>query len=169
MKFFCIIGLTIIPFLGVSQNEAFRAALVDQIRQLSDGETLIVEYKKSGDWGDYEGGYLSFYLIGEDVKITLTNTNQNNKPSDTTVSTRTRKDLIHKLNTTKDLQQDPDNVVFNNRIYYNITKEGKSLARISSSLTPDQVVNKVELNPTFSEFLKQGQNKKAGILINNIH
>lgn len=149
-------------------NSAFRTALVQELNKLHDQEELIVEYRKSGDWGDYEGGYLSFMVNGDEVKITLTNTNQYNKPSETTTSTRTFDDLISTLKQARDKPQDPDKVVFNNYIHYNITKSGRSLAKVSSTLTPDQVINKVALNPTFSDFLNKGQNKKAGILINNI-
>ena len=169
MKYLYLIGLFIIPLFSFAQNNAeFRAALVAELRQLNDQEEIVVEYKKTGDWGDYEGGYLSFILDKHNVKITLTNTNQYNKPSETTTSSRTLKDLLHKLNTAQDKIQDADNVVISNHIHYNITKNGRSVARITSTLTPDQVINKVELNPTFSEFFKKGQNKKAGILINNV-
>lgn len=169
MKYLSLFGLSILPLLSIAQNnDEFRAALVSELRQLNDQEEIIVEYKKTGDWGDYEGGYLSFKLVKKDIKITLTNTNQYNKPSDTTTTARTLKDLIHKLNIAQDEVQDPDNVVISNHIHYNITKNGRSLARITSILSPDQVINKVELNPAFSEFFKKGQNKKAGILINNV-
>ncbi len=169
MKYLAILCLFLVHNLSQAQNnDQFRAALVSELKQLTDQEEIIVEYKKTGDWGDYEGGYITFHLDREDVKITLTNTNQYNKPSETSTNAMPLDELLHQLNTARDPIQEPDNVVFNNYIHYHITKNGRSLSRITSTLTPDQVINKVELNPRFSDFFNKGQNKKAGILINNI-
>lgn len=169
MRYLAVLALMILYNAAMSQNSVFRAALVSELRQLEDQEELIVEYKKTGGWGDYEGGYISYILDKEVVHITLTNTNQYNKPSEVSKTAMPLKDLLNRLNTAKDKVKDPDNIAINNKIYYNITKNGTSLAQVSADLEPEQVINKVQLNPNLSEFFKKGQNKKAGILINNMY
>lgn len=164
--FFFLVILT--PILASAQNNEFRAALVSEISNLRDQEEIIVEYKKTGGWGDFEGGYITYRQYQGKIFVTLTNTNQYNKPSETSSTTYEKRTLIDRLNSAEDRVQDEDNIAINNKIYYNITKDGVSLARISATLEPGQVINKVQLDPNLSGFFKKGKNKKAGILINNI-
>jgi|GEM_PF-4690842 len=169
MRYLALLTMILAPMLAFGQNDVFRAALVSELQKLDDTEEIIVEYKKTGGWGDYEGGYITYRQNKGKIYVSLTNTNQYNKASETTSSAYDKVELIGRLNSAREKVLDEDNIAINNKIYYNITKNGESLARVSADLEPDQVINKVQLDPNLSGFFKKGKNKKAGILINNIN
>jgi len=169
MRYLVLFIMILIPMLATSQNSVFRAALVSELNKLNDQEEIIVEYKKTGGWGDYEGGYITYRQNEGKIFITLTNTDQYNKKSETTYTAYDKRELIARLNKAEDKIQDENNIAINNKIHYNITKNGVSLAKISADLEPDQVINKVQLDPNLSGFFKKEKNKKAGILINNMN
>ncbi|MBT8218584.1 MAG: hypothetical protein KJP00_02085 [Bacteroidia bacterium] len=164
-----IITLALGSTLLAQGNSEFRAALASEIQRMQDDESIIVEYKKTGCWGDYEGGYINFTQSDAHIDIALSNTNQHFKESETSKTRLEKKELLARLNSKIDTRSsDAENTVYSNFIEYNITKNGVSLAVIRTTIEPDQVTNKIGLVPKFQDFLNQNKSKKSGIIINNI-
>lgn len=128
------------------------------IDQLSDGESFTMQYNKSGDWGAYEGGTMTFTLVGDSIEVSLTNKQNYLGAENTTTSTAYDKlELLETLQENKrTFRKDPDNIVFNNTFNYKISKDGKELSTGSSPMEPSDVVNKLSLNHRIKNiFLKE--------------
>lgn len=142
---------SIFTLLLVSSTIALHAQFNDiqlAIDGLADGESFIMEYNKSGDWGAYEGGQMEFLLKTDTVYVSLTNKqNYLGAPKKTTTTAYDKYELLETLQENKKTYaEDPDNIVFNNTFNYTITHNGKELAHGSSPMEPSDVVNKLSLN-----------------------
>lgn len=145
IKLFLIIALTNLSMIGFSQFSDIQSA----IEQLDEGETFILEYAKSGDWGAYESGKMTFTLTTNDtIYIQLTNKQAYLGSESTTTSTAyDRLLLLETLEENKRAYlEDPNNIVFNNAFHYRINKDGHELSTGASPLTPTDVVNKLSLD-----------------------
>ena len=159
--FFFIAGL----LFGQSSVE-FKAALSSEVQRLKDDEKIVVEFKKSGCWGDYEGGNMTFHVDQRMIHIKLISTTT--AGDDTVEMTRKVKknDYLAELNAPTLTEKDPENVAIGNFIYYNIKKNSVSVYEGNSTLEPQEVTTRVALKNNFQKFFKSND-KKAGILINN--
>jgi len=130
--------------IGFSQFGDIQSA----IEELAEGESFSMIYNKSGDWGAYEGGTMTFTLSQDSIFINLTNKQNYLGSENTTTSTAYNKlELLETLQENKrTFQKDPDNIVFNNTFNYKISKDGKELSTGSSPMEPSDVVNKLSLN-----------------------
>lgn len=115
---------------------------------LADGESFVMEYNKSGDWGAYEGGTMEFLLETDTIYISLTNKQNYLGAEKKTTSTAYNKyELLETLQANKKTYaEDPDNIVFNNTFNYTITQDGEELSHGASPMEPSDVVNKLSLN-----------------------
>ena len=142
---------SILSFLLMSASIASFAQFSDiqsAIEGLADGETFIIDYNKSGDWGAYEGGQMEFTLKSDTIHLSLTNKqNYLGAEKTTTTSAYNKYELLETLqDNKKSYTADPDNVVFNNTFNYTITQNGKELSHGKSPMEPTDVVNKLSLN-----------------------
>lgn len=145
IRFFLAIfflGFSLISFAQFSDIQS-------AIDQLDEGESFTLEYSKTGDWGAYEAGNMTFTLTNTDT-ITISLTNKQNYLGSESTTTSTAYDRLKLLETLQEnkkaYQEDPDNIVFNNTFNYQITKDGEQLSTGASPMTPSDVVNKVSLN-----------------------
>ncbi len=146
--------------------------LMRQIEDLSVNEEFTLTYTKSGDWGTYEGGKMTFRQTTEDT-ISIALENEQNYLGAETKTSSTSYDKLTLLNTLnsnkKNYYKDPDNIVFNNRFHYKIEKEGTVITTSSLPMEPTDVVNMVSLNNNLkSIFLKEEKSifGKGSIKIN---
>ena len=149
--------------------------LMRQVDLLSVNEEFTLTYAKSGDWGTYEGGTMTFKQITEDsIAIELEN-KQNYLGAETKTSSTSydKLTLLETLNSNKkNYYKDPDNIVFNNSFHYKIEKDGTIVTTSSLPMEPTDVVNMVTLNHDLkSIFLKEEKSifGKGPIKINNLN
>jgi len=138
-----------ILFIGISTLSYSQFGDIQSaIEQLADGESFSMTYNKSGDWGAYEGGTMTFTSVQDTILISLTNAQNYLGAESTTTSTAYDKyELLETLQENKrTYQKDPDNIVFNNSFNYKISKDGEELSTGSSPMEPSDVVNKLSLN-----------------------
>lgn len=156
---------SILSFLILGTSIASFAQFTDiqsAVDGLADGESFIMAYNKSGDWGAYEGGQMEFSLKSDTIFISLTNKqNYLGAEKKTTTTAYNKYELLETLqDNKKSYTADPDNVVFNNTFNYTITQNGEELSRGASPMEPTDVVNKLSLNHRIKNiFFKE--NKKV--------
>lgn len=164
MKLLLLTLMTSLSLQLYGQNLADH--LQECIADLAEGESIEMEYAKTGSWGSYEGGKLIFTLNADSIKITLSNTQNYLGAKTTNTSSDYDKDqLLDTLEENKkSFTSDPDNIVIGDRFQYRIIKNGEKIASGSSALEPGDVVNKVALSNALKDsFLK----KQKGLLKNN--
>ena len=167
MKLLIILSLLFTTSLSYGQQTTFFDDMQSAIESLSDGEFVIVEYNKSGDWGAYEGGKLILNRLRDQIHMELT-TRQNYLGAKNKVShTVYKKDaLLSTLQENKrSYSKDPDNIVFNNTFNYRILNGKNVLASGTSPLEPSEVVNAFKVNPALENIFFKGTNK---VFKNNI-
>ena len=133
--------------------------LMEQIDLLTVNEQFDLTYTKSGDWGTYEGGKMTFIQTTDDsIRVEL-----ENKQVYLGSKVKASSSRYHKLTLLETLQQnknnyykDPDNIVFNNTFHYKIEKDGKQVSQSSLPMEPSDVINMVSLNSNLkSKFFKE--------------
>ena len=164
MKTNLLAFMTILSFQLHGQNLSDH--LQESIADLAQGESIEMEYAKTGSWGSYEGGKLIFTLVADSIKVTLSNTQNYLGAKTTNTSSMYNKDEL--LNTLeenkKSFATDTDNIVIGDRFKYRIFKNGEKIASGSSKLEPRDVVNKLALSNNLKDsFLKN----QKGLLKNN--
>lgn len=140
--------------------------LQDQISSLEQKESFEMKYVKKGCWGTYEGGGITFTLLGDSVEVKLTNKQVYlGSEAKTTSSLYHVDELIQTLEENKkSFAMDDSNIVLANSFEYRLERNGQELAAGASSLEPADVVNKVALSNSLRDsFL----GKKNGLLNNS--
>jgi archaellin len=133
--------------------------LMEQIDLLSVNEQFVLTYTKSGDWGTYEGGTMTFIQTSSDsIRVELEN--KQVYLGSKTKSSSSRYDKLTLLNTLQqnknNYYKDPDNIVFNNTFHYKIEKNGRQVSQSTLPMEPTDVVNMVTLNSNLkSKFFKE--------------
>lgn len=159
--------LTIFTFLTINLSaQNLSEALLNRLSDLTEAETIEMKYAKTGCWGTYEGGHLTFTALGDSIQVELTNQqNYLDAKSSTTISMYDKEDLFMILAENKNsFAYDPNNIVLANSFDFKLFKNQKEVASGSSLLEPRDVLNKVSLsNGLLDSFLKN----QKGILKNS--
>ncbi len=133
--------------------------LMEQIDLLTANEQFQLTYAKSGDWGTYEGGTMTFIQTSDDsIRVEL-----NNKQVYLGSKAKSSSSRYHKLTLLETMQQnknnyykEPDNIVFNNVFHYKIEKDGVEVSQSTLPMEPSDVINMVTLNSDLkSQFFKE--------------
>jgi len=159
--------MLVLSNFSYSQQTAFFDHIQTAIESLAEGDSIKIEYTKSGDWGAYEGGRLTLQLSGDQVKMTLVNRqNYLGARNEETSTTYQKTDLLNSVDHNKrSYYKNPDNTVFNNSFNYRILKEEALIAQGFSPLEPSDVVNTLRLSHHLENKFFNTQN---GVIKNHI-